>query len=212
MVAAVPDDQDQTTLHVRRAIDGEALSVDWVVERFTPLLHAQARYRLSKQLQAVCSAGDLVNEVWAIVLPKLGKIVERDGRSTPVFVKYLSSTLNYRLSDLIKRHIRGKPKRVDLQGDEDGGGFLANLPDEATGVATRFLAEEHKSLLTESIERLGRTDREIVVLRGIEQLSYGAIAVLLEVEEGTVRVRYHRALQRLRTTLSEEHHELFVGE
>ena len=38
-------DQNLTTLHVRQAVAGDLDSQSWIIERFTPLLLAQARYR-----------------------------------------------------------------------------------------------------------------------------------------------------------------------
>ena len=39
-----------TSVHLRRAIDGDETSLDWIVERLTPLLLAQARYRTTQLL------------------------------------------------------------------------------------------------------------------------------------------------------------------
>ena len=44
------DDQkagmEPTTMHVRRAIDGDRTSLEWLVTRLSPYLRAQASYRL----------------------------------------------------------------------------------------------------------------------------------------------------------------------
>ena len=46
-----PDNGDQlTTFHVRRAREGDAPSLEWIVNRFAPVLLANARYRLGKGL------------------------------------------------------------------------------------------------------------------------------------------------------------------
>src|SRR5262245_40615244 len=41
-----------TSIHVQRAKHGDEASLDWIVRRFTPLLLAQARYRLGASLRA----------------------------------------------------------------------------------------------------------------------------------------------------------------
>ena len=46
-----------------------------------------------------------------------------------------------------------------------------------------------------------RDDREIIILRGIEQNKPAVIAVLLGIESNTVSKRYARALEKLRKAL-----------
>ena len=55
--------------------------------------------------------------------------------------------------------------------------------------------------LRQVIETLSDRDREIILLRGIGQKSNVDVAAELGVQSGTVAVRYHRALNRLRTLL-----------
>jgi RNA polymerase sigma factor (sigma-70 family) len=53
----------------------------------------------------------------------------------------------------------------------------------------------------DSIESLPPQDREIVLLRGIEQLPYAVIAKKLGATEESLRVRFHRALRHLEASL-----------
>ena len=49
-----PDNGEQlTTFHVRRAREGDAPSLEWIVNRFAPVLLANARYRLGKGLSKI---------------------------------------------------------------------------------------------------------------------------------------------------------------
>ena len=76
-----PDNGDQlTTFHVRRAREGDAPSLEWVVNRFAPVLLANARYRLGKGLSKIYDPEAIVNDVWAVALPK------RTMRSLVVFM------------------------------------------------------------------------------------------------------------------------------
>ena len=92
-----------TTIHVQRAKHGDEASLDWVVRRFTPLLLAQARYRLGASLRTHYDPEDLVSEVWAIALPRLPDLTVRDGRATPVLVKFLATTLLFRVNSLMRK-------------------------------------------------------------------------------------------------------------
>jgi RNA polymerase sigma-70 factor, ECF subfamily len=57
-------------------------------------------------------------------------------------------------------------------------------------------------LLREAVRKLDRIDREVLLLREFEQLSYAEIATLLRVPVNTVRSRLFRARLELRNLLS----------
>jgi RNA polymerase sigma-70 factor (ECF subfamily) len=57
-------------------------------------------------------------------------------------------------------------------------------------------------LLREAVRKLDRIDREVVLLREFEQLTYAEIAILLRVPVNTVRSRLFRARLELRNLLS----------
>jgi RNA polymerase sigma factor (sigma-70 family) len=75
---------------------------------------------------------------------------------------------------------------------------------EATGVVSRALRSETRDAVSDAIDEMSGKDREILVLRGIEEMSYAVIAIKLDVSEGALKVRYHRALRRLRGHLPED--------
>jgi RNA polymerase sigma-70 factor (ECF subfamily) len=193
----------ETTVHVRRARDGDDEALAWVVRRFSPVLLAQARYRIGPQLAAVADPEDLVNDVWVVALGRLREIPSRGGRFTPVLMRFLSTTLLHRLQALLRKHIRGKPARVVAEADGTGRDPdpLAGIAALTRGVVTRVVEHEHEAAVSEALEALGDADREIIVLRGIEQNASQAVAAQLGIEETAARVRYHRALKRLRAAL-----------
>jgi RNA polymerase sigma-70 factor (ECF subfamily) len=73
------------------------------------------------------------------------------------------------------------------------------LAGEAPSAGLR--REEQQALVRTALDRLPERDREILVLRYLEQLSTAEAAAVLGVSEGAVRVRLLRALRRLRDTL-----------
>lgn len=180
---------DATSLHVRRAADGDAPSLAWVIDRFTPLLRAQAAYRIGAALVRFVDAEDLVQDVWVRTLPKLGTLSPHEGRLTPVLVRYLSVTLLRRLKDLVHKHVTGKPPLDD--------GMSALLTDRS-GVVTQAMRRERRDELQHVLGELDAGDREVLVLRGIEQRGNAEVAALLGIPPNTAAVRYRRALARVR--------------
>jgi RNA polymerase sigma factor (sigma-70 family) len=55
-----------------------------------------------------------------------------------------------------------------------------------------------------ALERLGESDRELLLLIAWEELSPSQVAAVLGVKPGTVRVRLHRARRRLAEALARE--------
>lgn len=190
-----PHDPILTTIQVRRAAGGDEPSLDWTVRHLSPWLLAAARYRLGPRLRRICDPEDLVAEVWAITLPRLSELAKREGRLTPVLLQFMSTTLLHRVNRLLERHVLRKPKTSPLP-DESAAG-VDQLPDLATAVVNRAIRQERRASVLEAIEALPDADREVLILRGIEQRPLASVAAELQLEPGTVAVRYHRALKRL---------------
>ena len=55
-----------------------------------------------------------------------------------------------------------------------------------------------------ALARLGERDREVLVLRYLEQLSTKEVAAVLGISEGAVKVRHLRALERLRALVGDD--------
>jgi len=199
-----PDNADHlTTFHVRRAREGDAPSLEWIVNRFAPLLLANARYRLGKTLSQIYDPEDIVNDVWAVALPMLADLPARNNRYTPVVMKYLSTTLVYRINNLVEKHIKGKPKKQagSGYGDDEGGSPLENISADATGIFTVTARHDTRDEILEALNGLEERDRELILLRGVEGQSYKEIAVLLGGDPKKLAVTYQRALEKLRGLL-----------
>ncbi len=201
---AADDPAFATSLHVRRAREGNDESLTWIVERFSPLLFANAKYRLGATLRTHYDPEDLVNDVWLTALPKLGDLPARDGRYTPVLLKFLSTTLFNKVSNLIQKHIQGKPKRQRRASSDDdttGRAMVDSLPDPVAGVITKIARREAEDLVLKGLDALDADAREIIILRGIEQHPYDELSTVLGATPKALSARYRRALKKLRLEL-----------
>ena len=185
-----------TSRHLRRARDGDRQGLEEVVRRLSPLLLAQARYRLKAITRRVMDPEDLVAEAWLKTLPRLRELSPRNGRLTPVVLKYLSTTLRHRAKDVLNAQLRRAPA-PDAVVPEN----VDWLPADTRNVVTRVLEEERDSALHRAIAEMRGEDREILVLRGLEQASVRDVAAITGLSEEAVKKRYSRALQRLRERL-----------
>jgi len=78
-----------------------------------------------------------------------------------------------------------------------------DLPDElARQPDDRIENEELGAKIREALGRLGDDQRMVFVLREYEGLDYAAIAQVMDISEGTVKSRLHRAKEALRDRLA----------
>jgi RNA polymerase sigma-70 factor (ECF subfamily) len=184
-----------TTQHVHAARLGDAASLEWLVARLSPLLRELAAHRLGPVLRSHCDPDDLVNDAWLAAIPKLAQLTAQQGRYTPVLLRYLGNTILFRIEKLVRKHARQTPQAA--AADEPP----PEVPAEASGAITRAVRAEQRDLVREALAALEPGDREVLLLRGVEQMSTNAVAVVLAATPAAVSKRYQRALLRLRTAL-----------
>ena len=63
------------------------------------------------------------------------------------------------------------------------------------------MREEERQQVARALDELSDQDREILVLRYLDQITFGEIAAILDISESAARLRHYRALRRLRPVL-----------
>ncbi|MDF1798028.1 MAG: RNA polymerase sigma factor [Planctomycetota bacterium] len=98
---------------------------------------------------------------------------------------------------------QGRIKKSSLSAGKDDDGTQADwdLVDDSPLPSHGPEQEETTTLFWEAMNRLSARDREILVLRQFQDLSYRAIAHALDIPEGTVMSRLFHARRRLRDLL-----------
>ena len=103
----------------------------------------------------------------------------------------------------VQEHFRSRHRDLTtmvraLEDHED----MAEQPATDYDVPELLIRQESVERLFAAVQQLDSRDRDIVCLRGFEQLSYLDIASLTGHSPQYVRMRFHRAKQRLRSELS----------
>lgn len=86
---------------------------------------------------------------------------------------------------------------------------LGESPQRRRSVLSSIIRLELADHLARAVDGLPDSMREAFVLRYIEELDYPEIAAVLEIPEGTVRVRAHRARALLKETLGSSFDSMF---
>ncbi len=193
---------DPTSMCIAGACAGDTSSRDRLVERFTPALLAQARFRMSRPVRGV-EPEDLVQECWASALPKLRGLSPGADGWTATLLRFLSVILLRRLNDQLRRLARRGGRDIGTGGRDDDGDPMQAVPAEVTGIVSRLARQHRAGAVQQAIDALPEDERRVLLMRGIEQLPNKEVARLLGVDDATVTRRYQKALEHLRRALPE---------
>jgi RNA polymerase sigma-70 factor, ECF subfamily len=201
---------DTDTL-IRKARQGDRVAREQLLVRHRGRLRQMIAFRLDPRIAARVDPSDVVQEALTDASRKLSEYLKH--RPIPYY-PWLRQLALERLVKLHRRHIQAQKRSVTREED-----WLPPLPDEsaveladrlgveglqaqASGTPVgRLLREELRRRVRTILDQLGPRDREVLVLRHLEQMSPREMSAVLEISEGAVRVRHLRALQRFRELL-----------
>lgn len=107
--------------------------------------------------------------------------------------------------DLFRRRKVRQSESLDATfGDEDGENPRLDPADPDVDLDRDLLQAQLRKRLFAALAKLTPTQREIVVLRDYQDLSYQEIAEMLDIPLGTVMSRLHGARQRLRLLVEDD--------
>ena len=163
--------------------------------------------RMDPRLSRRVDASDVVQDTLAAAHQRLAAYL--DERPIPFYV-WLRQLAWNRLIDLHRRHIQAQRRSLVRENSaamaiSDGSVALLaeRLPAAASSPSQRVMKQEMLKRVREVMAELPAADREILIMRHLEEMSVKEVAAALEVAEGTVKSRHFRALQRLRELLDE---------
>ena len=202
MTPANPD----TEQLLEQAGRGDAAARQQLLARHRDRLRQMVRVRLDCRLAARVDPSDVVQEALADAALKLSDYLRR--RPLP-FYPWLRRLAWERLVKLHRRHIRARARSVtrEVAGslglpDESALELAQKLIAPGTSPSNHLVREELRGRVQAALARLSETDREVLVLRYLEQLPNAAIGGVLGISEGAVKMRHLRALEHIRGLLS----------
>jgi RNA polymerase sigma-70 factor (ECF subfamily) len=195
------DDSDETRLLLEQAGAGDARAFERLFAQFRPTLRKMIDLRLDRRLQGRFDASDVVQETHLVALRRLPDYLER--RPMP-FHLWLRKTAYERLLNLRRDH--GASARRAVVREEA-------LPEQSSlQLARRLCAgnpspsavaagKERADGVRQALAELPAADRELLVLRYLENLANPEIGLLLDLDPAIVSKRHGRALLRLEKIL-----------
>lgn len=152
-------------------------------------------WRISGRLE---DAEDLTQETFLRALEAIGSFRLQAGFYTWLFRIAVNVSISH-------RRRKGRMPRLSLcsgdgqrSADELGSAGRDGRSDDPSA---RLTARETQRLVQDGLDSLDDDQRAIIVLRDMEGFDYRQIAEILEVPEGTVKSRLHRARMELKDRL-----------
>jgi RNA polymerase sigma-70 factor (ECF subfamily) len=186
---------------IERAGRGDASARQQLLGRYRDRLCRMVAVRLDRRLAARLDPSDVVQEALLDAAQRLGEYLRE--RPLP-FYPWLRRFAWQRLLKLHRRHLtagkrsaRREEQRVLGLPDESALELAQRLAAPGTSPSNHLLREELRGRVRAALAQLPEGEREVLVLRYLEQLSVGEIAAVLGLSEGAVKMRRTRALHRL---------------
>jgi RNA polymerase sigma-70 factor (ECF subfamily) len=149
---------------------------------------------------------DIVQEALAEAARRLDDYL----RDPPLpFYPWLRHIAWERLVKVHRRHLYALRRTVEREEppglpNESVVELAERLVASHSGPSARLRQREQRDRVLTALEALPERDRDVLVLRYLEDLSTADTAAVLGVSEGAVKMRLLRAVQRLRDVLGEE--------
>jgi len=158
--------------------------------------HLDAAYRFARWLtRSPTEADDIVQEAFLRAFRSLDSLRGADARAW-----LLAIVRNCHVTALRQQQRRGFVPLPEDETAEFGSETIAAVPDPESASA----AEDDRRTLARLIAALPEEHREVLLLREMEDMSYGEIAAATQVPIGTVMSRLSRARAALKVRWLEE--------
>src|SRR5262245_24849928 len=198
--------QNDTRDLLERTARGDAAARQDLLGRHRDRLRRMVAVRLDTRLAPRVDPSDIVQEALADAAGQLDDYL----REPPLpYYPWLRQFAWERLVKAHRRHIHSRRRSVTREEpmplpDASVQPLARRLLAGDPSPSRRLIRDERRAELRAALEGLGPRDREILVLRHLEQLESSEIAAVLGLSEGAVRTRQYRALLRLRSLLEDQ--------
>jgi RNA polymerase sigma-70 factor, ECF subfamily len=199
----VRPDSGETLRLLEEAGKGDREAFDQLFARHRPFLQQMIRVCLDPRLRARVDPSDVVQDAQLEAVRRLPDYLK--SRPMP-FRLWLRQIAHDRLLKIRRHHLhtgrRAMGREVALP-DQSSDLLAQQLLASGSTPSQNLDRRELARLLRVALARLPDPDREILLLRNFEELSYSEIGYILAVEPAAARKRHGRALVRLHKILFE---------
>src|SRR5262249_14949962 len=200
------DEASETDDLLRRTKGGDERALAALFTHYRERLKRMVRLRLDRRLSGRVDASDVIQEAYLEAHQRLAEYRERE---MPFFL-WLRLVTGQKLTDVHRHHLGAKMRDAGQEvslyrgalPQATSASLAVHLLGKTTSATQAAIRAEHKLLVQEALNSMDPLDREVLVLRHLEQLSNDKTALALDLKKPTASQRYIRALKRLKEILS----------
>lgn len=176
---------------IQKAAKGDHAAFEWLVEQYqTPV------YRLCLRMSGNPEdAADLTQEAFLKAWRNLESFHFESAFSTWLYRLASNTCLDF------LRQAKRRPTVSLVTEDDEGEEQIMDVADDAATPEEQVITNLDREALCEGLNRLPEEQRQLLILRAVNGLSYAEIAQILSIKEGTVKSRLARARETLRKKL-----------
>jgi|SRR5579884_1330041 len=196
----VADDADTQEL-IASARGGDAAARQQLLTRYRQRLCRMVAVRLDRRLAARLDASDVVQDALLDAAQQLSTYL----REPPLpFYPWLRRLAWEHLVKLHQHHLTARKRSATREqhvvfglSDDSVQELARCLAGPDTSPSNHLLRAELQERVRDALARLPEGEREVLVLRYLEQLPISEVAAVLGISEGAVKMRRLRALERM---------------
>lgn len=190
---------------LRRADSGDDSAVGRLLIRHRGRLRQMVAVRMDPRLSRRVDPSDVVQEALLTASRKLDDYL----RTRPVpFYPWLRQIAWEQLLQMHDHHLKAEKRSVRREAtrlamsDESVMHLADQLIARTVSPSKQVVKRESRRRVRDVLNRMRSADREVLVLRFLEQLSTREISAVLDISVGAVRTRQLRALERMKRLLT----------
>ena len=192
------DNSSSTEEMLLRISQGESSLIEALLRNHRKRLRQIVYARMDPRLAGRLDASDVVQDTLFQASQKLANYFDQE--DLPFFV-WLRGIAVDRLITEYRRHIGAAKRSVDREvlclAEESVDILVDKLVANHTSPSRQALRKERRLRVRQALDELQDTDRELLVMRYLEQLEGKEISGVLGISERSVRNRHVKALERL---------------
>ncbi len=192
---------------LERAVEGDRAAATELLSGYRERLRKMVTSRLDNRLVARVDPSDVVQETLIVAADNLPGYAH----SQPMpFYPWLRRLALQRLIDLQRRHLYAerrsvlREERLAPLNDSTVHELARHLLAQVPGPHSEAVAAEREVSLRRAVDSLEETQREVLLLHYVEDLSLAEAAEVLQITADAARMRHFRALKQLRELLEKE--------
>ena len=172
-----------------------------LLDHYRPMLLRMAKQRLGPALRVRISGSDLVQET---LLSATRNFQAFRGNSARQLQGWMLRILKARLTDGLRRHWVAERRRLSGPSNHGYTSSRPALLDGSASPSKIAVLREQSTALWKALAELDEQDRQVLVLRYVEQLGFEEIAARMQLPLSSVWRRWRKTVESLKSRLEDE--------